>query len=77
MQQPPPVSEFTPEVELLAAIVDRLGGVIAAVIGVNGGKPPKTRPWPRPVTAMDRAKSRVAFSDYRDIVSKVLPNGDS
>jgi hypothetical protein len=76
-QAPPsvPVSEYTPDVELLAAIVDRLGGVISTLVAVNGGKnPPKIKPWPRPVTAFERAKNRAAKAEFEDIVAKVLPH---
>jgi hypothetical protein len=71
----PPVSEFTPVVELLAAVYDRLGGVIATLAAVNGAKnPPKIKPWPRPVTALERARNRQAQADFQDIVAKVLPH---
>jgi hypothetical protein len=71
----PPVSEFSPEVELLAAIRDLIGSHITADAAIGGAKnPPKVKPWPRPVTAYDRAKNRASKAEFDDIVAKVLPH---
>jgi hypothetical protein len=32
------------------------------------------KPWPRPVTAFERAKNRAAKAEFQDIVAKVLPH---
>jgi hypothetical protein len=45
--------EWSPELEMLAAIADRVGEVIQAVIAAQGGKPPKIAPMTRPRTASD------------------------
>ena len=71
----PPVSEFTPDVELLAALYDRIGVLIGWVAaGAGAKKPPKAQPWPRPVTAIERARSRRARADFEDIVAKAAPH---
>ena len=71
----PPISEFGPEVEALAAIYDRLGGVIHAVVASAGAKkPPKPKPYIRPVTALDRARQRHRRSGFDDIVAVFAPH---
>lgn len=71
----PPVSEFTPDVELLAAVHDRIGNLITVVAATSGSKkPPKPKPWPRPVTAAERAERRRAKSDFNDIVAVFAPH---
>lgn len=55
----PRLSEFDTNVALLTDIYDRLGDVIAAVVMSNGGKDPKVRPAPRPLTGLDRARKRL------------------
>lgn len=51
-----PLTEWTPETEALAAVVDRLAEVINAVVQSQGGKPIAIKPYPRPQTASDRAR---------------------
>lgn len=71
------MSEFTAEVELLAAVYDRIGHLTATLMAVNGVKrPPRLQPWPRPVTAIERARSRRARADFDDIVARALPHRD-
>lgn len=70
----PAVSEWSSEVELLAAVYDRLGDVINAVAASGGGKPVRVRPWPRPLTAADRAAKRRKRDAYADIIARVLPD---
>lgn len=71
----PPVSEFSPDVELLAAVYDRLGHLIAMTAAAAGAKrPPKPKPWPRPVTALERARHRQARAQFDQIVAKALPH---
>lgn len=55
------LSEFTPEVQALYDVIDRLGDVCAGLQGLGGKKPRPPRPIPRPKTAFDR----VAFANRR------------
>lgn len=56
---PPPLHTWTPEVDKLTLIADRLGEVVAAVYSTNAKKPPKPPPrLPRPQTAYDRIKTK-------------------
>lgn len=67
----PRLTEFSPDA---AAIIDRLGDVISAVIAAAGGSPPKIAPYPRPVTAAERARKRNRWLAHDDLVARVLPN---
>lgn len=68
----PPLVMWTPEVQYLAAVVDRLGEVIQAVIATApGGKPPKIKPLPRPRTAFDRARARRARARHENLVAEM------
>lgn len=68
---PPPLTEYTPEVARLDNVVDRLGEVMGAVIGGAGGKPPKIKPAPRPVTALSRVRDRIADAHHNAVVELV------
>lgn len=50
----PSVREWSPEVELLAAIFDRLNGVIQ----IQSEKNLRLKPWPSPVTAAEVLRNR-------------------
>lgn len=74
----PPVrrwSEYGIQVELLAGIYDRLAEVPNAIAAANGAKPRKVKPYPRPVTAMERVRERRAKRKHRSVVARMLPNG--
>lgn len=74
----PPVrrwSEYGVQVELLAGIYDRLAEVPNAIAAANGAKPRKIRPYPRPVTAMERVRDRRAKQKHRSLVARLLPSG--
>lgn len=50
----PSMREWSPEVELLAAIFDRLNNVVQ----VQSSKDLRLKPWPSPVTAADMLRER-------------------
>lgn len=68
-----PLTEFGPQQELLAAIYDRLGEVVNVGIQQGGGKPVAIRPWPRPVTAADRAQARARRAAMDDMADVLFP----
>ena len=68
---PPPLSEFTPQVAMLADIMDRLGDVVIATIASQGGKPPKIPPAPRPKTAVDRLRAQREREAHESLVAEV------
>lgn len=65
------MSEWSPERELLAVVVDRLGDVLRALVAVNGGKPPRVPPYPRPTTAWQRARNREAMRSHEALVARL------
>lgn len=67
----PRISEWSPTEQLLAALFNRTGEVIAAVIAAAGGKPPHPPDWPAPVTAQDRALRRKETRDLDDLLDLV------
>lgn len=71
---PPRLTEFSPEVEALAAAVDRLGAITNVLIRAYGGTPGKLQPYPRPQTALERARRRDRFERHKSLVARVLPN---
>lgn len=68
----PRVSQWSLEAEIIAAAVDRLGEMFAVTIVSNGGKPPRLTPYPRPVTATERVRSRLRRERHASLVSRVL-----
>ncbi len=67
----PSLEDWTPEAPYLAAAVDRLGEVVAALVGLGGRKPPKVHPLPRPRTAIDRARTRRSWDRHHSLVSEI------
>jgi hypothetical protein len=76
MKMPPPkgspvrMRDWSPELETLTLLVDRLGELIKAVVAVQGGKPPKIALLPRPKTAAEELRDPRRM--HRQILSKVL-----
>lgn len=70
---PPALTEFSPEVEVLQGVLDRLGEVVNAVVASGGGKPSPVRPGPRPVTALDRARARRLKDASAELEAKLFP----
>lgn len=64
----PPLSQWTPEVALLAAVYDRLGELTNATIAAAGGKPSPVKPSPRPVTAFDRVSKTLRYQKHLTLV---------
>ena len=79
-EQPPSrptrrIVEWSPDVELLSSIHDRLGELITVTLAAAGSKkPPKPEPAPRPRTALDRVRERRRSTQHRSLVSRMLPH---
>ncbi len=71
-----PLTEWSPEMEALAAVVDRLAEVISAVVQSQGGKAPQIRPYPRPVTAADRAHAQARREADDALAAQLFPARD-
>jgi hypothetical protein len=70
------MAEYSPELEMLTNVFDRLGDLIQATIAAQGGKAPKVKPYPRPKTALDRVKEQRRLAKHRRIVARVLSPRD-
>jgi hypothetical protein len=68
------MSDWSAEVELLTAVLDRLGEVVQAVAALGGAKPKKVPAAPRPVTAYERVHRRRRSERHRSLVARVLPH---
>lgn len=66
--------DYSPEVEALYAVIDRLGDVISGLVGLSGGKPKRVKPMPRPETAFMRVKRRKRLEAHRSLAARVLPS---
>lgn len=73
----PPIrmAEFSPEVEALYGVVDRLGDVVSGLVGLGGKKPPKIAALRRPQTAWERIAHKRDVTRHESIVNRLLPNG--
>ncbi|MFI7608781.1 hypothetical protein ACIBTV_27225 [Micromonospora sp. NPDC049366] len=74
------LSEWTPEMERLTDLYDLVNEVIRVLVALKGGKPGNSKPLPRPVSALDRAKARKRQAKHRSLVARMLPHvqhGDS
>jgi hypothetical protein len=69
-------TEFSPEVEALAHIADVLQSLLANVIALGGGKPPKFKPYRRPGEAKREAARKARFAEkwakHKALAARVL-----
>lgn len=68
------MSEFSPEVERLCDLVDRVTELIQTTVAVAGGRPKNVKPAPRPSTAVERVRKRRRESTHRSVVGRLLPH---
>lgn len=64
--------EWTPELEALATVADRLVDVIDVLSIANGGKASELRRSIRPVTAIERVRNRQRQRKHEALVARVL-----
>jgi hypothetical protein len=72
-----PMSSYTPEVEALASVVETLQSLLAVTIQANskaGSTPPKFNPFPRPRTALQRARARARKVNHETLAARLLPH---
>lgn len=67
----PPLSTWSPEVELLTSILDAVqtAGIMSA--NVQGAKLPAPKPAPRPRTAVERLRTRAALEQHESLVARL------
>ncbi len=73
--QPPRLSTWTPEVELLAELVDEVSRLTQTVTAVAGGKPGQMKPHPRPETAVMRVRRRHRREANERLTARVVKPG--
>lgn len=66
------LSDWSAEVAEMRVIAERMATLVSAIVAVNGGTPPKFPPLPRPFTASDRVKRRLATEQHRRLVSMMI-----
>lgn len=64
----PPISEWTTDTAIQAAVFDRLGQLVDVVVGALGSKS-KSQPFPRPVTEVDRIEIRARHEAAEDLIA--------
>lgn len=70
----PPLSEYDLKAQYLAQIVDGLSSLQSTLVAVNGGKPERPRPIPRPKTQIDVIRERRSQERQNDIIALFAPH---
>lgn len=74
--QPPSMAEFGPLMSVLAGIYDRLGHLIAIQTTAPGKSPSPPPGWPRPVTEIEKVRSRRRYEEHTALMARILPKPD-
>lgn len=73
----PPMSTWSPEVAMLADLIDAVNGVRGVLIAANrkqGTPPPDIKPYPRPGTMLEKVRREQRQRRHEELVARVLPN---
>jgi hypothetical protein len=70
------VSEYSPVVEVLTDVLDRLGELITVTVAARTGRASAVPRAPRPVTALEQAKRRRREQRHSNLVARLLPHRD-
>lgn len=73
----PSLAIWSPEVDMLAKVVDAIGWTTFAVAKSQGGKPKEPKAVPRPATAMEVARLRIKQRDHETMKARLLPQRQS
>jgi hypothetical protein len=71
--RPPRLREFSPEVQVLAEVRDLLATLINVQIARAGKKPSKVKPYPRPVSAVERIRQQQRYQRHKSLVAQLIP----
>lgn len=71
-----PLREWSPELEALAAVSDRLLDVLNVLLMVNGNDPTDIKRLSRPVTAVERVREKNRRLTHEALVARVLNRGE-
>lgn len=69
----PRLTEFSPEVQVMAEVRDLIATLINVQIARAGKKPSKVKPYPRPETALDRIRRRARYERHQSLVKRLKP----
>lgn len=64
--------DYTPEVEMLSAVFDRLGELIRVVAATGGSRGRQPQLAPRPESAIERVRRRLAQEKHKRLASRLL-----
>lgn len=70
----PRMQDWSPELELLTSLYDRVGELVRVSVAATGSRPKRLQPAPRPVTALDRARARRRKAQHQRLVTTMLPH---
>lgn len=68
------LAEYSPVVEALLTIQDRLGELLRVAVASGGVKPPNVPPAVRPTTAIDRIRAEQRKTRHLYLVEQLLPH---
>lgn len=69
----PSLAIWSPEVDMLAKVVDNVAWTTYAVSKANGGKPKEPTMVARPATGMERARLRIKAREHEKMKARLLP----
>lgn len=72
----PPMSTWSPEVAMLADLIDVVSSLRSTLVAVNskpGSKPPAVTPYPRPGTMLEKVRREQRLRRHEELVARVLP----
>lgn len=70
-----PLTEFDSVAERLNVVIDRLGELISLEVAKATQKKPRpVKPYPRPVTASQRAAQRHKYAKFDQLRKRLLPD---
>lgn len=70
------MSTWSPEVAMLADLIDAVNALKAVTISANsakGAKKPDLKPYPRPGTMLEKVRREQRRKAHEDLVARVLP----
>lgn len=74
----PHLTTWTPEMSMLAKVIDAIKGVSWTVAAVNGQKPAEPKPEPRPRTPIELEMKRAEYArkkaNHESLVARLLPH---
>lgn len=64
--------DYTPEVEMLSAVFDRIGELIRVVAATSGSRGKQPQLAPRPESAIERVRKRLTVEKHKRLAGRLL-----